>query len=147
MDKKKIFITVVIALWIMLIWGHSMQPATISEHESGRVLYYLGKIFPALLASEDGMVIVRKAAHITEFLILGILLTVAFADKIYGRFNRFTTPALTGIFIAFIDETIQLFVVGRSGEVRDLWFDFGGVVLGTLIALAFSSGKRTRRKY
>ena len=147
MDKKRIFITVVIALWIMLIWGHSMQPATVSEQESGRVLYYLGKIFPALLTSEGGMVIVRKAAHITEFLILGILLTVAFSDKIYGRFNRFTTPALTGLFIAFIDETIQLFVVGRSGEVRDLWFDFGGVVLGTLIALAFSSGKRTRRKY
>ena len=146
MNKRRIFITVIIALWLMLIWGHSMQPATVSEHESGRVLAFLGKLFPALLTSENGMFIVRKAAHITEFLILGILLTVGFLDRIYDRFARFAIPALTGLFVAFIDETIQLFVVGRSGEVRDIWIDFSGVILGTLIALAFSNGRRSRRR-
>ena len=52
-----------------------------------------------------------------------------------------------GLFVAFIDETIQLFVVGRSGEIRDMWIDFAGVALATLIMLAISGNRRGSRRY
>jgi len=147
MKRKKIILGVLIAVWICLIWGHSMQTATVSESESGKFLEILGKVFPFLLSSDWGMFIVRKSAHFMEYFILGILLCMEFSTYLYGFLNRISIPVLTGLFIAFVDETIQLFVPGRSGEVRDMWIDFAGVALGTLIVLAIVNNKRGRKRY
>jgi len=38
--------------------------------------------------------------------------------------------------IPLLDETIQLFVPGRSGQVGDIWIDCFGVVFGTLLGAA-----------
>ena len=35
---------------------------------------------------------------------------------------------LGGLLTALTDETIQLFVPGRSGQVTDIWIDFSGVM-------------------
>ena len=40
-----------------------------------------------------------------------------------------------GLFTCFVDETIQLGVEGRSGQVSDMWIDFFGVLLGTAVML------------
>ena len=133
-------------LWLCLIWGHSLQPAYVSDAESGRFLEIIAKVFPFLLSSDAGMFIVRKAAHFTEFLILGVLLCMEFSMYEYGALRRFSIPSLVGLLVAFIDETIQLFVVGRSGEIRDMWIDFAGAALGTLIVLAIVNNKRGRRR-
>ena len=37
------------------------------------------------------------------------------------------------LFTAVCDETLQLFVAGRSGNVRDIWIDFAGAFLSTLV--------------
>ena len=145
MNKKKIILGILIALWLCLIWGHSLQPANVSETESGRFLAFLGKIFPFLLNTEFGMFIVRKSAHFAEYLILGVLLCMYFSMSLRGILGRFSVPVLVGLFVAFLDETIQLFVVGRSGEIRDMWIDFAGVALGTLIVLAIVNNKKGRR--
>ena len=36
---------------------------------------------------------------------------------------------------ALLDETIQLYVPGRTSSVRDVWIDFGGVIAGLFVAL------------
>ncbi|MBR1623227.1 MAG: VanZ family protein [Pseudobutyrivibrio sp.] len=148
MNKKKVILRILIILWLCIIWGHSMQPAAVSDGESGKFLAILSKIFPYLLDNENGMFIVRKAAHFTEYLILGILLAMDFSMSVRGAIQRFITPTFTGLAVAFIDETIQIFVDGRSGEIRDMWIDFGGVALGVLITLAIINNKgRGRRSY
>ena len=43
--------------------------------------------------------------------------------------------ALALVLIPSIDETIQLFVPGRSGQVTDIWIDFSGVMTGLLVGL------------
>ena len=40
---------------------------------------------------------------------------------------------LGGLLTALTDETIQLFVPGRSGQVTDIWIDFSGVMTGLLV--------------
>ena len=147
MKKKRIILGILIILWLCLIWGHSLQPAVVSEEESGRFLQILGKVFPFLLTSDMGMFIVRKSAHFTEYMILGILLCMEFSTYLYGVLKRFSIPALVGLLVAFLDETIQLFVEGRSGEVRDMWIDLAGVALGTLIVLAIVNNKKGRKRY
>ncbi len=141
---------ILIIVWIAVIWGHSMQPATVSEGESGRFLEVINKIIPAITNDDNGMYIVRKAAHFTEYMILGILLSIRFSMEFKGIVQRLSNPALTGLAIAFIDETIQLFVEGRSGQISDMWIDFGGAILGILITLAIINNRgkgRYRGKY
>ena len=126
-----------------------MQPAVVSEGESGTLLEILSKIFPFLDNNDAGMYIVRKSAHFTEYAILGVLLAIQFSMYVRGIFQRLVNPAFTGLAVAFMDETIQLFVEGRSGQVSDMWIDFAGTVLGVLIALAVvnNKGRGRTRKY
>ena len=147
MKKKKIIYGILLVLWIIFIWGHSLQTATVSEAESGKFLSLLGRIFPFLLNTEFGMFIVRKSAHFIEYLVLGILLCLDFQMDLYGVLRRFSIPVLTGLAVAFMDETIQMFVAGRSGEIRDMWIDVAGVALGTLIVLAIVNNQRGRKRY
>ena len=52
---------------------------------------------------------------------------------------------MAALFVAFVDETIQLFVEGRSGQVSDIWIDIAGAALGIIITLAIIGNKRNRR--
>ena len=50
-------------------------------------------------------------------------------------FKHVSWPMLGGLLTALTDETIQLFVPGRSGQVTDIWIDFSGVMTGLLVGL------------
>ena len=124
-----------------------MQPKVVSDGESGKWLEILSRVFPMLSDAEDGMFLVRKAAHFTEYAILGILLALEFANYVKGWFRRFVEPVMTALTAAVIDETIQLFVEGRSGQVSDIWIDTAGAALGILITLAIIGNRRSKRGY
>ena len=42
---------------------------------------------------------------------------------------------MASLLTALTDETIQLFVPGRSGQVTDVWIDFSGVLTGLVVGL------------
>ena len=52
------------------------------------------------------------------------------------------------IWLPFVDETIQLFVRGRSGQISDVWLDLAGMWTGLglmcLLGRARSHGNRRR---
>ena len=106
---------VLCALWIAAIFGQSCLPAPLSHDESLGLLSRLAALFPFLTLHA-----LRKLAHFGEFAVLGFLLAHCLRVRI-GR------PLLAGLLCALADETIQTFVAGRSGEVRDVWIDFSGV--------------------
>lgn len=41
------------------------------------------------------------------------------------------------LFMPFVDETIQLFVEGRSGQISDVWLDMAGIVTGIMVTAGF----------
>ena len=47
---------------------------------------------------------------------------------------------------ALTDETIQLFSLGRSSQVTDVWIDFAGVVTGTLLVFLVQAIVRRCKK-
>ncbi len=145
MKKSKIILGILIIAWLGVIWGHSMQPAVVSDGESGKWLEVLSKIFP-FLRGENGMYYVRKAAHFTEYAILGVLLALELSHFVKGWLRRFFEPLAFALSASFIDETIQLFVEGRSGQVSDMWIDTAGAALGILITLAIIGNRRGRKK-
>ena len=124
MNRRRAFCALT-AVWLLVIWGHSLLPADMSRAESGRLFALLQAWLPWLTHH-----LLRKAAHFTEYAVLGAL--------IFGAFPRrgHTAVALTafsGFLAAFVDETIQLFAPGRSGQISDVWLDFAGFALAQLI--------------
>lgn len=112
-------------LWLALIFGHSSMPAELSREESTGLLALLQHILPWLSHS-----VLRKLAHFGEFAVLGVLATGLFRSC--GGFTLLR-PLSVCLLAALTDETIQLFVVGRSGQISDVWIDFAGAVFGTVL--------------
>jgi len=130
MKKKKFWLWLLFtAVWIGVIFWHSSRPAAQSDAESLGLLYYIQKILPWMTNR-----ILRKCGHFAEFALLGFLMT-----GMFYRMRNFLLlkPIACGLLIALCDETLQLFVPGRSGNVRDVWIDLSGVIVGTLIIYLF----------
>ena len=125
---------VALALWLLFIWGHSLLPGEASSSESGFFLQLLRPLIE-LFGIEDPSVahiIVRKAAHFSEYAVLGVL-----AWRALGQESLPATLAI-GLAAPCIDETIQLFVDGRVGAVRDVLIDMAGFAFATVIYLLVS---------
>lgn len=124
-----------VGAWTLLIWGHSLLPADRSSAESGRVLELLEPILQLLgLAPELWSTVVRKCAHMAEFAILGGLWGGMPLPQPARPRDRWTAVMLACMTTALLDETIQLFISGRSGRISDVWIDLSGAVLGMAVA-------------
>lgn len=121
---------------IIFIFHNSLQPGVVSEVRSEETTGFLRKILGFLLSKflEDDHY-VRKLAHVFEFAIFGIVTMINI--KAYNVLIkiRYFLGLMLGLLIASIDETIQLFVPGRSGMVTDVIIDFSGFMLGFFICL------------
>ena len=126
---KKRTLTILILLNLALIWGNSLMDAENSSAVSGGVLAFIGQFFPALL-TEAGHTFLRKAAHFSEFALLGLLFCGRY------RLTRKEIPVSLmgfGLAVACIDETIQIFTPGRASSLIDVWIDTSGFALGLFV--------------
>ena len=129
----RIITALLLILWVAFIFSNSMDNADASTLKSGAVLALLRRIFGSEGAALTEF-IVRKTAHFTEFAIEGVLLFLVVKGYTTRPLRFLGWPLLTGLMTALTDETIQLFSLGRSSQVTDVWIDFAGVVTGTLLA-------------
>lgn len=129
LSKRTIISMVIIGVWLVVIWGHSMVPANISDEESLGFLEILARVVPFELTNY----MIRKTAHFTEYAILGALLYNAYYDKAILIIRKIVYATITAWFIAFFDETIQLFVEGRAGLISDVWLDLCGAVVAIIL--------------
>lgn len=164
MMKRKYRVILLAALvlgWMGVIFMFSSQDGAASSETSGRVVKVVITVikpdFNSLAKSEQisfrDMVtfFVRKGAHFTEYMILGVLLFLFYYEwrpKIFQvpqkenthimqlRLRRiWFTAWITGTLYAAGDEFHQMFTGGRSPQVRDVCIDSSGVSVGCLIAL------------
>ena len=125
------------ALWLWFIFGRSAKPASVSHDESVAVQELLRRLFPSI-----SLLAVRKLAHFTEYFILGGLLYLDW--RLLGR-GRVLLPLAAGLIAAAADETLQIFVPGRSGEVRDVMLDFAGVAAAVGVLLLLRRRRERKR--
>lgn len=121
-----------VVLWIGLIFWFSHQPGEVSSALSGKVLAFLEQVFSFIMPAgffQTSLLrlLIRKAAHVLNYTVLGILLARASLRSI-GKVLPATL--IFGFLAAVADEIHQCFVPGRSGEVRDVAIDLAGVALG-----------------
>lgn len=76
----------------------------------------------------------RKAAHTVAYLMLGVLaFNVVRQYRLSGRMTVAVSVLVVALY-AMSDEIHQLFVPGRSGEVRDVLIDSAAGLLGVFLA-------------
>ena len=79
--------------------------------------------------------IIRKLAHFSIYTLVGFLLMSLVSTYNLTLKKRILISLIAGFLYACSDEIHQLFVSGRSGEIRDVLIDTSGVLVGSLICL------------
>ena len=141
------FLGVLVVAWTCFIWGHSLVPGAQSSQESDAVYALLAPLFARLGLGDASLCtfLIRKGAHLSEYAVLGAL-GAAFrralgAGEGLHALLRKVAPACCAL-VPVLDETIQLFVPGRTGQLRDVAIDLCGMILGAGIATAVAKHRR-----
>lgn len=172
---KRTILTALTIAWMIFIFFMSSMEKEESQSQSSAVIDFVCSAFvegysemmPAeKLEIQDKLTFpVRKGAHMTEYAILGMLLSLTVYEYIveYEFFamknsallsereeiaeKKALPPALViGFLYACSDEIHQIFVRGRSGEIRDVLIDTTGVLAGAFLITYFLPALSGRRK-
>ena len=133
--KPRLFASGAMIIGILcFIWGNSLLPGKDSGELSGFVGTLLQKLLPFLdLQSEQGMHLLRKAAHFSEFAALGFSFAWLYGMLCKKRSWALVLPLLSGATAAAIDETVQLFSPDRGPSIKDVGIDTCGVIAGIAV--------------
>lgn len=138
-QKIKILFLVLSLIWMGVIFMFSSRDGTISSNDSLKVGMTTGKIFvpdfeKKSLAEQIAFALgidhpIRKLAHSMEYAVLGMLL-VGFLYNRERKFYSFILAYIIAVLYAATDEYHQLYVPGRSGEIKDVFIDGFGAICG-----------------
>jgi VanZ family protein len=143
--KKYILRWTMLVLWMCFIFYMSSRSGSESQEQSDLVLSILN--FFGLQLNESikniASFIVRKTAHVTEYMILYIL--IFRVVTLYSNTKKSKLIALfCMVLYASTDEIHQLFVSGRSGMVRDVFIDSIGGIIGVGITFVYENIKKKK---
>ncbi len=115
-----------VAAWALFIWSRSMFAGPESTAQSDFVVAIVAPVFDLLGVTDASLrsFVVRKLGHFTEYFILGMLSATTGVG---------VPQLLVGLGVPSADETIQLFVPGRSGQLRDVCIDVSGYACGFVL--------------
>ena len=147
MKRKKTrlaLLSLLILLTLGFIWGNSTVGIPESREASLSLLERLSPVLDALFG--PGTIthhILRKAAHFTEFALLGAELRLLFLLLGQRGPQGLANTLFGGLAAAVADETIQIFS-DRGSQVSDVVLDFSGALFGALAVMAAALLRRKR---
>ncbi|MFD3155958.1 VanZ family protein [Haloimpatiens sp. FM7330] len=142
--KVKYFIPAII--WMIVIFLFSSQVGRESSKNNHFIVDVLNKLNIEVIKQSDYEFLnflIRKTAHITEYLILFMLLYYAFR-KIKLKNEKIKVCIFTVLY-ACTDEFHQLFIHGRTGKITDVFIDSIGIIIGIIIIYIFKYCKHLRK--
>lgn len=136
---KRYFLFFAVLYYLFIIFSFSAQTAeksTVSSKKVTTAVYNVAtKVAPSKKINKDDFIkkfhnMVRKTAHFMNFFVLAIL-TASYARCFKrGALFCYVLAVLFCFGIASCDEFHQLFVSGRSGEIKDVLIDTCGSACG-----------------
>lgn len=129
------------------IFNFSAQQGTTSSGTSGKVASFLLDIFAngkemseveKLQQIEILQPFVRKGAHFSIYMLLGILTMCCAQTFKWCKVYKFDVSVMFAFLYACTDEFHQLFVPGRSGQFVDVCLDTVGATSGIAIIILIS---------
>ncbi|EKS4342884.1 VanZ family protein [Clostridium botulinum] len=145
--SKKLVYFIPSSIWMVVIFIFSNQQAESSNKNNFFIADVLRKGNVTLFKYIDYNFLnflIRKAAHITEYFILFMLLYLAFKKAFYK--NPKIKAAIITVIYSCTDEFHQLFIPGREGKVRDVLIDSIGVFIGLFLIYIFEFIKKHKKK-
>ncbi len=136
---------------MIVIFYFSSQKGRVSQNLSEDLYYsgfglFLMKILPSL-GYIDLKGAFRKYAHLAEFAVLGFWMMLTVDEYLKDRKSPFVNAGIALLF-CFIygisDEIHQLFVEGRSCQIKDVFIDGFGSLMGILLILLCIFVKRRK---
>ncbi|MBT2583958.1 VanZ family protein [Planococcus sp. ISL-109] len=133
--KKLVFIWLSPVLWMALIFYLSHQPAGVSSGISSGLARQLFEVVEPVVPVEFETIhtLLRKNAHFLAYFVLAILLVRALRKSGVGVTRAFVWAFVGSAVYAVSDEVHQLFIPGRSGEMRDVLIDSAGAAAGLVV--------------
>ena len=138
---KKIIYSILLILWLIVIFNFSNQNGIISGGNSSGIIYStLDIIYNIFNISKDNIYEVlsiihnpiRECAHVFEYFVLAFL-TYKTLESFNIKENKYIITILFCFLSASLDEIHQLFIVGRAFEYYDILMD----TLGSILMLLF----------
>lgn len=137
------------ACMVLFIWGNSMVPGDASSQLSHGVLRAVRDILCAWGLPADWLTnfIVRKIAHFSEYAVLGVCVAQGIDPGSRATRRRLLLMTALLVLAPSIDETIQLFVTDRAGQVIDVVLDCCGAAFGVAVrSVACALVRRRNRR-
>lgn len=128
---------------LSFIFLNSLTPAPISLENSGSVYSLLSRLLGFLPFFTHAFL--RKAAHFTEYAVLGYLCFFIPSVFMKKRKREYAMVLLLCAAVALLDEGVQTLVAGRYGSLWDSLLDFSGALFGFLLPLLYRSIKYGKR--
>ena len=138
-------------LVILFIWGNSLVPGEGSGTVSLSVVDAVRGLLDAagLPSAWVTNLLVRKAAHFSEYASLGVVAVRAWRPYLPAaptcRLAQVVATAAVLALVPVADECIQLLVPGRCGSVCDVALDWCGALCGALAAYAASCAGHVKK--
>lgn len=156
-NLKRIILALLLVSWMALIFALSAETASESKSTSAGFTFRVFSIFypdfdekapeEQQRIIEDFSFLVRKSAHFAIYCVLGIL--AASNTLLYDRLSIRAKPVVSQIFCVLYsvsDEIHQIFIDGRAGQIRDVFIDSVGALLGIIfVYLLYVNRERIKK--
>lgn len=144
---KKVIYLLLVFIWMFVIFNFSNKNTYKSNSDSKKITYTIfesclkvsnklnitsvNTSVKALELTNKYNIVVRKCAHASIYLVLGIF--IYYLLDILNKKNAYMISVLFCMGYAITDEIHQKFVVGRTSSVIDVLIDTLGCIIGLLI--------------
>lgn len=151
-SKKKFLYIIPAIIWMVFIFYMSGKTGQESSGQSGKISLFITDLLekvrqdsPQEMQNLQDILelVIRKAAHVTEYAILFLLsyLATVKISMSQSRFYNRSIAVLISLLYACSDEMHQLLVPGRSGKMIDVGIDMAGVLI-VLICMILSKNTK-----
>ncbi|MDY0394160.1 VanZ family protein [Virgibacillus halophilus] len=141
--KRKWLAWTLVIVWMAVIFCLSHQPSSsssaLSSGVTAAIVNTVHQWLPDAAITVEGLHFwIRKAAHFSAYFLLGVLTLQAWKKSGISGERAIIYAWLLCVLYAMSDEFHQLFVSGRSGEVRDVAIDSTGAFTGIVLCWIIS---------
>lgn len=144
---KKVVCLILLIFWMIVIFIFSNQNATVSENVSDGFTSKVVDVVSSVKEDEeikenkkeiieDSRFIIRKTAHFSLYLVLGVLAYLNIKDV--KKINPIIISLIFCVLYACSDEIHQIFVNERTAKMLDVFIDSTGALMGILLINLFS---------
>ena len=136
-----ILLAMLLALGIRTIFSFSNMEGELSNSLSKEVTVHIQEWVSRYFSinqndsfwKSDLHSIVRKAGHVIEYFLLGLLVCSFFQVITRRQWLTLLLSPLVCFGVAAVDEWLQYFAEGRGPRMSDIWLDMGAATVGILL--------------